>query len=489
MPHHSWAWPLLSAGLAVACTADLPSTIPGGSTIPADGGGGSGGVDVDDDGLGGGGGGSVPVGCDPACGDGAECLDDVCVCSEGYYGSDPVGGCEPVPVVVGWIGSPCQSDAECDYEGGFCQDAYPSGHCSHACDKYCPDADGYPSTFCIEAQGDARVEGGSCFARCDLDPYPYTNGCRPGYTCMVTERHDEPATTRPVCVPKAWLGEEPCADLSNAVGDDDCYFEMISYGEAQTEQFARTLLEGQGDKDTALAFLDANYEASQAFITLELGYTVNANFSPGHPQPMVGSIVHYTASQREEKTIGYFVGSDPHASTHFIIGSARNGLIVQLFPHDDRTWHAGNTYNIDRFGIDFANAGYLIPDGDQWVDYADRTYAMWLPMHGDQPIVVTDGIPGAASKYAGHDYWQPYTYYQILSYVLLSRALHKAYDLDPAKIERHGDVAASRVDPGPHLPTTFLNELVFSDADLFNTPWLAEYKTQPDWISQHPEAR
>ena len=49
-----------------------------------------------------------------------------------------------------------------------------------------------------------------------------------------------------------------------------------------------------------------------------------------------------------------------YASTHFVIGSYRNGLVVQIFSHRDRSWHAGSTYNIDRFGVDFANAGYLL---------------------------------------------------------------------------------------------------------------------------------
>jgi len=308
---------------------------------------------------------------------------------------------------------------------------------------------------------------------------------------MSLPRNGESSTVRPVCAPKSWLGDAPCADLSNAVGDDDCYFELVSFGDTMLEAQARELLAGDADETSALAFLDGNFAASQAYIENELELTIHSNYTSGHSsaQPMSGAIVHYTAYQSENKTIAYFVSSDPHASTHFMIGSARNGQLVQLFSHENRTWHAGSTYNVDRFGIDFANSGYLVADGDDWLDYADRVYTMWLPLHGDQAIEVTGGIPGAESKFAGHDYWQPYTYYQMLTYVLVGRALHLVYDLDPADVERHGDVAASRVDPGPQLAFTYLNELLFNDADVFDTDWLDEYKVEPDWIATHPEAR
>ncbi|MFP6685160.1 MAG: hypothetical protein VB934_10620, partial [Polyangiaceae bacterium] len=111
------------------------------------------------------------------------------------------------------------------------------------------------------------------------------------------------------------------------------------------------------------------------------------------------------------------------------------------------------------------------------------------PLHGDQPVKVTGGIPGAESKYATSEHWQPYTYYQTLSFVMLGRALHLVYGLEEDAVERHGDVAASRVDPGPQLALTYLKALVFNDVDLMQLPWLAAYKVEADWIEQHPDAR
>ena len=76
-----------------------------------------------------------------------------------------------------------------------------------------------------------------------------------------------------------------------------------------------------------------------------------------------------------------------------------------------------------------------------------------------------------------------------MSYVLVMRALHLVYDLDEDGVERHGDVAGSRVDPGPALPFTALNQLVFNDDDVFEVDWLNTYKVDPAWITEHPESR
>lgn len=430
------------------------------------------------------------------CGANAMCdiEHDVCICNEGFMGT-PATGCLPIDTPLGWVGSPCNSHADCDYTDGVCQltaSGYPSGHCSLACDRVCPDRDGFAVTFCIDPEGTSVGPSGSCFARCDTTLFPSNAGCRPGYRCTPRERNTEAAVVRNVCVPDSWGAERPCADPTNHAGDDNCYLDLISYGDAAQLALATVLLRGSATADEAERWLDLNHTASQAFITDELGRTIHDNFSAGHraSQPMRGMIVHYTAAQREDGTIRYFVGSDPHASTHFVVGSERNGLIVQIFSHRNRTWHAGSTYNVDRFGFDFANAGYLEPRaGGGWEDYAGRAYSIDLPLHGTNAIEITDGIPGAASKYARKDYWQPYTYYQLLSFVVVGRALHLVYGLSADDIERHGDVASSRVDPGPALPLTNLEALIFSTDDVFSLSWLNEYKAEADWIARHPEAR
>ena len=427
------------------------------------------------------------------CGVNATCNieHDQCVCNDGYEG-DPIAGCTEAVMGSGWIGSPCTDDSQCDYPDGVCQtdgEGYPSGHCSQACTRYCPDREDHAVTFCV--QPPASSDGG-CFARCDTMIHPSNMGCRVGYRCQTERRFNEPAVSRAVCVPESWSPPDQCADPRNHAQDDDCWFDLISFGDATAEALARRILSGAANSAEAEQWLDLNYEGSQRFITDDLGRTIHDNFSRGHrsDRPMNGMIVHYTAAQREDGTIRYFVGSSPHASTHFVVGSERNGLIVQIFSHRNRTWHAGSTYNVDRFGFDFANAGYLEPrSGGGYNDYADRRYGMDLALFGDQPVEITDGIPGAHAKYARKDYWQPYTYHQVLAFLLVSRALHLVYNLESDRIERHGDVASSRVDPGPAMPLTASKALIFDTSDVFSVDWLMRYKTEADWIVRNPQAR
>jgi|GEM_PF-1589293 len=414
-----------------------------------------------------------------------------CRCLSGYTG-DPKVGCTPKAKPKGWIGTPCQSHQDCNFKDGFCQsqnEGFSGGHCSMFCTRYCPDVSGRPVTFCIDGPGLGK---GHCFSRCDTSVFPNNQGCRSGYVCLPWKRYNEPKVVKNVCVPQTWKAPVRCADPINLKGDDNCYFQMVSFGDKTLEVLAKKLLSGLASKQDAMSFLDKNHTLSQSFIKSELRVkTIYANYTKGHhsSRPMKGIILHYTANQREDGTIRYFVKSKPHASTHFVIGSARNGLIVQLFSHKNRTWHAGSTYNIDRFGMDFANAGYLKKSGSGWVDYAKRKYTLSLPLHGNKPIEVKGGIPGAASKYGRLIYWQPYTYYQLLSYVMVGRALHLVYSLDAKRIQRHGDVSSSRVDPGPALPTTAINKLIFTKEDIFKVAWLNQYKIQADWISKNPKAR
>jgi hypothetical protein len=105
---------------------------------------------------------------------------------------------------TGWIGGPCERDGDCDYDEGFClraDEGYPRGQCSVGCDRFCPDRDGMPVTFCVD---DVVVGSGACVQRCDADAFG-GDGCRPGYFCSVVPRFAEPDVRRGVCVP----GERP----------------------------------------------------------------------------------------------------------------------------------------------------------------------------------------------------------------------------------------------------------------------------------------
>jgi hypothetical protein len=95
----------------------------------------------------------------------------------------------------GFIGAPCDADSDCDFEGALClfpDEGFPYGTCSAPCDRYCPDGDDAPVTFCVTpddlpAEAPSDVDIGACLSRCDFSFFPDT-GCRPGYGCAMTER-------------------------------------------------------------------------------------------------------------------------------------------------------------------------------------------------------------------------------------------------------------------------------------------------------------
>lgn len=126
-----------------------------------------------------------------------------------FTGTRPTKGDEIVDGPSGFIGSACEGDTDCDYEGGRCvTDGFARGTCSSTCDQFCPDQDGSPTTFCVEDDElPAEVQGfgvGSCFARCDFGLFP-EDGCRTDYACVERHRANQPEVANFVCLPE---GEE-----------------------------------------------------------------------------------------------------------------------------------------------------------------------------------------------------------------------------------------------------------------------------------------
>ncbi len=125
----------------------------------------------------------------------------------------------------GFIGSPCTADADCPYEGAVClpeELGFPGGYCSAPCDGYCDDADGYPTTFCLdtaELSEAAVLGGGACLSRCDFAPYP-AGGCRAEYGCAAGSRAFVDDSYTYVCKPHA----------ASELGD--CYLDLAARGVA-----------------------------------------------------------------------------------------------------------------------------------------------------------------------------------------------------------------------------------------------------------------
>jgi hypothetical protein len=113
-----------------------------------------------------------------------------------------------------WIGAPCLDDGECSYEGGLClreDEGFPCGTCSLPCEGLCPDLDGAPETFCIDAADVGLASAGRCLSKCDAALLG-GNGCRDGYACAPLERYADPSAGAGVCVP------EPFAPPLSACG-------------------------------------------------------------------------------------------------------------------------------------------------------------------------------------------------------------------------------------------------------------------------------
>jgi hypothetical protein len=133
------------------------------------------------------------------CGDAASCAEGVCTCDEWHFG-DPNVFCEAVTSHVGWVGSECADDLDCTFSESLClqdEEGFPAGYCTVACDRYCDDQADAPMTFCV---GEPDFAEGQCVSRCDIDIYPWTDGCRPGYYCVERERNGT-GVSEFVCLP------------------------------------------------------------------------------------------------------------------------------------------------------------------------------------------------------------------------------------------------------------------------------------------------
>ncbi len=149
-------------------------------------------------------------------------------------GSPPAGDgmAQGVELNPGWLGGACVDSDDCtdvNIVNAECRTAgFPNGFCTQACaapaapggNWTCPDTT-YTGTLatmsrCIDANGTPL-----CATECDFAKSP--TGCRPGYTCVLRQRYQQPGTIRPVCLPseiQRWPGEPapgfdvgaPCID-------------------------------------------------------------------------------------------------------------------------------------------------------------------------------------------------------------------------------------------------------------------------------------
>ncbi len=143
---------------------------------------------------------------------------------------DPTPDPEPDADPFGsWIGGPCRNAADCDYAPSECidsDDGFPDGTCTQDCERFCPDQDGEPVTYCIGLDG---IGGGTCVSKCDRVVYP-GDGCRDGYDCVTAQRFEEPASRAGVCLPEDDGGDDPTGPGPGPAPDGECIEAALRLG-------------------------------------------------------------------------------------------------------------------------------------------------------------------------------------------------------------------------------------------------------------------
>ena len=277
---------------------------------------------------------------------------------------------------LGFVGSPCLDDSDCQFDGGVClqeDDGFPGGSCSADCDLYCPDREGHPTTFCVEEAAlipaAASLGDGGCFSRCDLGLFP-DSGCRPGYGCRVEARANEPATEMYVCLP----GEE--SDISS------CHIELAERG-------------------------------------VEFEPTVRADASPAdHPNltchieepvwiksPVLGTELRYYDGTLTEKVLGSCDMAHSLADTVLDVQPYGVTDLLHIGTYNCRVIAGTTTLSRHGYGDAIDIYGFRFDDGTQWtlVDH-------WEGGPDDIPAVTPVTEPGVFlhdSAYRWHDegYW------------------------------------------------------------------------------------
>ena len=116
-----------------------------------------------------------------------------------------------VDVEERWIGSECETAADCGFDGAICRDNPYSGRrsCSQPCSLYCPDRHGYPTTFCVD---DPETGGGMCVAKDSA----IHGGCLGDHMLPTSgvSRYGQSWKKATVCLPgtDGWIGDRCLAD-------------------------------------------------------------------------------------------------------------------------------------------------------------------------------------------------------------------------------------------------------------------------------------
>lgn len=126
-----------------------------------------------------------------------------------------------VPLEDRWLGAECETDADCPWQNGFCdQNRYSDrGYCSARCSGYCPDKAGESVSFCVP-DPDASGTG-----VCVLKESAVNSRCRnlDHFAPKTSQRLNQSSVTANVCLPgtRGWIGDH-CLTNADCTGGTTC---------------------------------------------------------------------------------------------------------------------------------------------------------------------------------------------------------------------------------------------------------------------------
>ena len=156
----------------------------------------------------------------------------------------------------------------------------------------------------------------------------------------------------------------------------------------------------------------------------------NKHPSPNYNQRISTLVLHYTALDLKTSLQ---VLTDPKnaVSAHYLVPETsinQERKVYQLVQEDKRAYHAGKSYWQGRYNLNDSSIGIEIVN----LGYQDEN---------------------------GKRKWFPFSDYQIMSVITLSKLIIDRYQIHPSCIIGHSDIAPNRkVDPGPLFPWQTLYE-------------------------------
>ncbi len=198
-----------------------------------------------------------------------------------------------------------------------------------------------------------------------------------------------------------------------------------------------------------------------------------------HATP-IGICDHFTANDSLRSTVKWFSSYDQWdlgggkkgsagASSALVVGIDGEPLCLIDFWNGKSDWHEPQLNGVS-VGIEHVNVGEVrkAPDG---------SFVFW-PNNWTQPYKFTRELPPQQVNYRGAHWMMPYTREQILTNLVLKRAIIALYPSGTIRKEMlvdHAMVRDDKKDCGPLWPLAELREMAFSYTPLRDYPMFQQY--------------